>query len=865
MTEKLNRAGTREALIYTAMLVFLLAVLTLPSVVLAGIAVFASRGLVARGEAIVVALTALVITFFDPIGVLIAPTHWFASLFTPLVYEGSVPILGTVVLAAIYASLWTIVSRTMLVTTIAKRSTTAAKLLRNPFHKESLVPSEREKKRARLASPPGGVLEATPSPRGDNQTAPAAPPGHAQVSVSVNSKLVPVLIGTHELSMHAMIMGSTGSGKALALDTPIPTPDGWTTMGDLEPGSRVFDEQGRPCTVTFTTGVQLERQCFEVRFSDGSMIVADADHRWVTSDARTGVTGVTTTAAMASGLRCDDGRPAHRVMTAGALRLPDVADFDATVEAAAIVARFDDPTAAPIPPSVLRAGTEQRRGLLDELCRLVDASPERGTCTFTAASARLGRSLDELVTGLGHAVRVRTGRRLVFDERPDPDSWRAVVAVTPVASVPVRCIQVDAPSHCYLAGSAMVPTHNTETIKSLAAALADLGYPVLLLDLKEDTAPGGLRDFAKEYALHHAVDFQELSLSDPEPTHWFNPFLGMGADEAREVVLSLTEFDDSYWQNINKKLLAQIVNLLYDAHEADPSVVPYPTMFELGRLLSQDRLPDATKKLRGIVKLRNPENYDEERYSALMSPTQPEQQSASGFGAKLNQMYATVAGRTILRPDPDGRRNELDATVGGITYVGLSTLAQRDLATVISSAVLQRMSVYAAARASGRVTDKRPRVVLIDEASLINRPIVKNLLARARSAGITMVLCTQSPTDWIDERGDDWADMANNVNVAFIMSQGAPRAAELCAEFIGEREQFQVSQSGSSGEFETRTMFRQHVDFIVPPHQLRGLSIGEMILRVGKPEERVVWSTVKIRDPKSKAAGRRLDHDGFGA
>ncbi len=30
-------------------------------------------------------------------------------------------------------------------------------------------------------------------------------------------------------------------GKALALDTPVPTPGGWRTMGDLEPGDTVFD------------------------------------------------------------------------------------------------------------------------------------------------------------------------------------------------------------------------------------------------------------------------------------------------------------------------------------------------------------------------------------------------------------------------------------------------------------------------------------------------------------------------------------------------------------------------------------------------------------------------------------------------
>jgi phage terminase large subunit-like protein len=36
-----------------------------------------------------------------------------------------------------------------------------------------------------------------------------------------------------------------------------------------------------------------------------------------------------------------------------------------------------------------------------------------------------------------------------------------IVAVEPVASVPVRCIVVDSPSHLFLAGRGMVPTHNS--------------------------------------------------------------------------------------------------------------------------------------------------------------------------------------------------------------------------------------------------------------------------------------------------------------------------------------------------------------------------------------------------------------------
>ncbi|MGO9077690.1 MAG: DNA translocase FtsK 4TM domain-containing protein [Streptosporangiaceae bacterium] len=81
---------------------------------------------------------------------------------------------------------------------------------------------------------------------------------------------------------HMLIAGATGAGKALALDTPLPTPTGWTTMGEVMVGDQVFDETGQPCTVLGATGVMHGRPCYEVEFSDGTVIVADAEHLWRT-------------------------------------------------------------------------------------------------------------------------------------------------------------------------------------------------------------------------------------------------------------------------------------------------------------------------------------------------------------------------------------------------------------------------------------------------------------------------------------------------------------------------------------------------------------------------------------------------------
>ncbi len=70
-------------------------------------------------------------------------------------------------------------------------------------------------------------------------------------------------------------------GKALALDTPLPTPTGWTTMGDVAVGDELLGADGRPTLVVAATEVMLNRPCYELTFSDGTTLTADADHQWV--------------------------------------------------------------------------------------------------------------------------------------------------------------------------------------------------------------------------------------------------------------------------------------------------------------------------------------------------------------------------------------------------------------------------------------------------------------------------------------------------------------------------------------------------------------------------------------------------------
>ncbi|HEY3001227.1 MAG TPA: LAGLIDADG family homing endonuclease, partial [Kribbellaceae bacterium] len=78
------------------------------------------------------------------------------------------------------------------------------------------------------------------------------------------------------------VLGKPGLGKALDVDTEIPTPDGVRRMGDLQPGDFVFGADGRPTPVVAVSDVMTDRECWELTFSTGEQIVADAEHLWVT-------------------------------------------------------------------------------------------------------------------------------------------------------------------------------------------------------------------------------------------------------------------------------------------------------------------------------------------------------------------------------------------------------------------------------------------------------------------------------------------------------------------------------------------------------------------------------------------------------
>lgn len=83
-----------------------------------------------------------------------------------------------------------------------------------------------------------------------------------------------------DLNFILLLTGSAGGGKALALNTELPTPDGIKTIGEIRRGHWVYDCNLNPVQVKATSPVYHFHHCFELTFEQGQVVVCDAGHLW---------------------------------------------------------------------------------------------------------------------------------------------------------------------------------------------------------------------------------------------------------------------------------------------------------------------------------------------------------------------------------------------------------------------------------------------------------------------------------------------------------------------------------------------------------------------------------------------------------
>lgn len=249
--------------------------------------------------------------------------------------------------------------------------------------------------------------------------------------------------------------------KGLALDTPIPTPEGWTTMGRVCVGDFVLGTGGSPVMVTAKTPEQL-LECFEVVFDGQHSIVADEVHMWpIIQEGQQIVVATRELSTMTMPVRLVDVSPVELskrevtgdlyAMGRSVVQPEIVSPFNVAYKALLAVSRstredrlefLRGAIAASSCSGVLEVGDVGVAELIEEILILEGCPPSRWTRDASVSRRSVPEQLNAAPTVVMSAPHV-------------------VTAVRPTRPVMTQCIAVDAADHLYLVGRSMAPTHNT--------------------------------------------------------------------------------------------------------------------------------------------------------------------------------------------------------------------------------------------------------------------------------------------------------------------------------------------------------------------------------------------------------------------
>jgi hypothetical protein len=348
------------------------------------------------------------------------------------------------------------------------------------------------------------------------------------------------------LHFRTTIFKQNPEGRALAADTPVPTPDGWRRMDELKVGDFVYDAEGEPTPVVGVASWD-DRPCYEVVLTEGQSIVADANHLWsVTKTHSRERKHLLTTQQMAEHLETHsrphfsfgmtprlrgttthlpldpyvlgywlgDGNARDGRISYGERDLPHLVDqirlagFEHTDYGSGYLGVAGLRTVLRglgllgnkhVPRMYLQADPDARLALLQGLMDSDGAIGNIGSCMFFNSDRRLIADCEELVRSLGgiphvqvttkagHFAGMLNGRAVVATKpnyrvhfaldrwvfrlerkrerqvlrRSHKSSAHMVSRIEPAPRQRTVCIQVGEPGGLFLAGRAMVPTHNS--------------------------------------------------------------------------------------------------------------------------------------------------------------------------------------------------------------------------------------------------------------------------------------------------------------------------------------------------------------------------------------------------------------------
>lgn len=101
---------------------------------------------------------------------------------------------------------------------------------------------------------------------------------HPEIGFDMEGSLFSYACRGARLGKFYLRSAQSGTGKAIVNTTPIPTPNGWKTVGDIKVGDYIFGKNGKPTKVLNL--YKHTKKIWRITFADGRTIDCCGEHLW---------------------------------------------------------------------------------------------------------------------------------------------------------------------------------------------------------------------------------------------------------------------------------------------------------------------------------------------------------------------------------------------------------------------------------------------------------------------------------------------------------------------------------------------------------------------------------------------------------
>jgi conjugal transfer pilus assembly protein TraD len=390
-------------------------------------------------------------------------------------------------------------------------------------------------------------------------------------------------------------------------------------------------------------------------------------------------------------------------------------------------------------------------------------------------------------------------------------------------------------SHALVVGA----TGSGKTVSEawITSRLIELGHGAVVIDPKGDHL---LHEQLKITAAQAGKAFLEWT---PEGPLAYNPYATGGDSEIADKALSGEQYTEPHYLRQAQRYLGHAVRAM---HAARVRVTPASLMAHM-----DPRELEVTAR-------RLPETHAAATQAYLDSLGDRQRRELTGVRDRLS-ILAESDVRHWLNPTDDQDLLDIHQAVQqqAVVYFRLDADRRPLLTQMLGAAILSDL-ISLIARLQH---DPTPTVVAIDEFSAIAAEHAARLFARARSAGISLLLGTQELADLASVADGALREQTlGNVQTLVAHRQNVPESAEMIAAIAGTRAAWITTQQTEEGLIGTgpahRGTRRRGYEFQIHPGHIKRLATGQAVVitpGAGQP------TIVQIQHPgRTRPGGQRI-------